>query len=697
MTQPPFDPVAVDVSADARPRLAEIALRRRNLLYVVPGSSSPDQVHTCLYELALLGYRVEDEDVDALAAVDPQSLPDVVAAAKEITGLSKAKKTTLHPDFRATVPGMSDDELMLSAVLHYVYGSAGYQWLPPRPPAEVMQREPLQVRTLRPVRTGNGADITSISEALVASSQPYSDVDAADVRTLSPFVPAAVDVPIRENLAFLAAIRAGGHDWTPFLKTPTDVLRLASELSGGSRSLGENTRFRLRRADRPRVMAALEDVLQRGEWTEHLHDVQRNIERWKRLFRALHPQEYRWAERTNAMRDLVHGSGIDIGPAREHRIEQLVAAGDIDALLPLLAENPGDFARRLHALVRHLPQHRNAIVQAFRAIAPQVAPRVLVQMWNFFNSERMQTMPYRVVLPRRAGSGTSFILNTLSLDEDYSDIVAAVEYGLSGRLAGRSFFFDEPFPSASQRLAIPLGLRSASSGTRTAGRGSRIALGDNRYMRFFLHWRNKPERSVDLDLTAFFASEDGKKERHISYTYLRDEETGAFHSGDLTSAPNGAAEYIQLDIEATKAAGYRYLVLLCYAYSGGPFDTVPEAQIGVMTNRTISAGEDFEASEVIARIDLTAKSNYATVAVIDLERRELVWVDWNTKVHVNAPINTETTRTETQVLLDNVRGNATMSIATYIRLAGGTLLSEPADPSHTLDPFHTEEVLKLLS
>ncbi|GAB3075487.1 TerD family protein [Corynebacterium aquatimens] len=674
-------------------RVAELALRRRNLLYLFPGQSDQATVEKFLGDMALLGYRVEDDQLPLIATADPRSLGVVVDRAREITGFNSAHLPTLNPDFRNTVPGLTESQLYARALAHYFYRGLGIQWLSPAPPEGVLAGTPLENRTPRPVRIATDADIAEIAASLIASSQPFSTTDADDIRALGAFIPQAVDVPIRENLALLAAHRVGGLDWAPLLKTPTDVLRVASELSGGDRSLGINTKFKLRRADRRFVVKLLEPLLS----DENLHYIQAEEERWKRLMRALHPQEYPWAERVNEVRAMVHGPRHAWPKAHEWQIEDAVARRDHETLQALFAANPGDFARRLHALWRAMPADRDWLTAQFRHHAPDVSARVLVQMWNFFNSARSDELPYRVVMPKRSGSQAMYVLNTLAPGEDYTPIIEAIEHGLHGRLAGRRFRIETDMahvvggdPAA--RVTIPLGVRSASSGTRTVGRGTRIPVGDGAELRFFLHWRGQ---FVDLDLTAYFTNEDGSKLNAISYTNLRDDETRSFHSGDITHAPEGAAEYIQLHVASLLAEGYRYVVLNCFSYSRTLFANVEDAQIGILGGANLSTGQDFEASEVVARIDLTTPSFHATPAVVDLARRELIWLDWTVPVSDQVPVNVESTYNEIQLLLDNARHSAYMDVATYLRLAGADITDSP--DAKALDPFHTEAILALLS
>ena len=53
---------------------------------------------------------------------------------------------------------------------------------------------------------------------------------------------------------------------------------------------------------------------------------------------------------------------------------------------------------------------------------------------------------------------------------------------------------------------------------------------------------------------------DWRYVEHISYTNLKSEKYRAAHSGDIVTAPNGACEFIDLDIESVVRYGGRYVV-----------------------------------------------------------------------------------------------------------------------------------------
>ncbi len=62
---------------------------------------------------------------------------------------------------------------------------------------------------------------------------------------------------------------------------------------------------------------------------------------------------------------------------------------------------------------------------------------------------------------------------------------------------------------------------------------------------------------------------------HISYTNLRSAQYKAFHSGDIVSAPKGACEFIDIDIESVLRYGGRYVVSYLNSFTLQPFCNLP--------------------------------------------------------------------------------------------------------------------------
>ena len=83
---------------------------------------------------------------------------------------------------------------------------------------------------------------------------------------------------------------------------------------------------------------------------------------------------------------------------------------------------------------------------------------------------------------------------------------------------------------------------------------------------FFIYWKQHA-RVTDYDLSVQLLDEDFMLAGQVSYTNLSS--AGAVHSGDITEAPDGASEFIDVDLSAVKA---RYVVPTVNVFSGEGFD-----------------------------------------------------------------------------------------------------------------------------
>jgi hypothetical protein len=179
---------------------------------------------------------------------------------------------------------------------------------------------------------------------------------------------------------------------------------------------------------------------------------------------------------------------------------------------------------------------------------------------------------------------------------------------------------------------VPFSQRLASKALRTLVRGSRLPLPAGGTLRFFLWWkegqvRGKPTGRVDIDLSAVMYDERFQYREHISWTNLRSAKYRGAHSGDITSAPDGACEFIDLELDSVLAYGCRYIVASAFAFTAQPFCDLPECFVGWMMRSEPGSGEIFEPSTVVDRVDLAADQRVVVPAIFDLAARQVIWTD----------------------------------------------------------------------
>ena len=90
---------------------------------------------------------------------------------------------------------------------------------------------------------------------------------------------------------------------------------------------------------------------------------------------------------------------------------------------------------------------------------------------------------------------------------------------------------------------------------------------------------------IDVDLSAVTYTSGWNYHSHISYTNLRGNGVRAVHSGDITSAPKGAAEFIDLEMASLREAQVRYVVICLFSYTQQKFSEMPHVFAGWMTRK----------------------------------------------------------------------------------------------------------------
>ena len=721
---------------EATAELNAVTIRRLGAVYVAPPAGGPASscsalrrgtepapqrgsdagVATALTALRALGYRLSASAREALIHPE-QAWALVNAAARLSSGSASAEYRPFYPDFPVQVRTVSEATLLVNAALHYLGDVVGVRILPDYRPSP---REPLpgDDGALTELGLATAQDLERIVAHLAAQATPFSAQDRADLTALRDFGPnAAPRVAVKENLAVLT-VTFPDLDFSASYRTVTDVLRLAVALAGGDVSLAEPCRFpSFSRAQRRRLLGLLDAVGQVQDSRDSAEEMTRRCERWKRLVRHLRPGDYaRRFPRAAALLHQVASGEAEAGFTS--RLEEALARRDVDGALRLLSARPGVFARRLNHLLRLCADDaaRERVVAEFARVAPEVSVPVLVRLWEYFSSPGPDALPWRVVAIKAAtGTKTTLIPSTRRPGPADTAVVRAVEEALRQRKRLGRIAVDQ---GLYEGYTAPVGLRSASPGMRTAGRGTRLPLPEGETIRFFLHWRDLPENPaeasgpagpaaaedrgtrVDLDLSAFFVSEDFTRTEQIAYYNLRS--TAAVHSGDLTSAPDGAAEFIDVTLAEALRQGWRYVVMTVHSFSHHQLSEVPECWAGAMARGADpQSGEVFEASTVMQRLDLVSPTFNATPFVIDLAERRLIW--WDLPVGVGEHQVANLDRSSNRVLahlLDLLEGRR-MPLAHLLGLLADDVVEDPDEAELVFGeggilPWQTERILALL-
>ncbi len=144
--------------------------------------------------------------------------------------------------------------------------------------------------------------------------------------------------------------------------------------------------------------------------------------------------------------------------------------------------------------------------------------------------------------------------------------------------------------------------------------------------RFFLWWKDGEDRT-DIDLSAVLFKADWMRLARLAYFNLREAAFSCYHSGDIVDAPDGACEFIDMNIPVMLAGGVRYVAMCLNSFTSQPYCNLPECFAGWMARRSPCSGEVFEARTVQDKIDLASDTRISISVIFELEDRRVVWAD----------------------------------------------------------------------
>ncbi|MBH3405240.1 TerD family protein [Pseudomonas glycinae] len=609
----------------------ELFLRRRSKVHVPMGTGGATraQVASVVQEIAAFRCVLSEplvEQIGLLSAAELKFwLRDIVRVLRHRSG-AHVHHRPFYPDFPEQVLTASEAELYLNAVMHYHTLR--------RLPATEESRPPLLEGNFISwvIEPGSIPEFESLLEPLVSSHTSLSEEEAADViwfireykSDVFRLLPEVI--PFREIRAQVGGALilhvAGDARVDAFLEqnveTATDVLRLAIALNGGDVSLATaTTRFKAMKRSMRRLLLSLLDRIPNA--TE---DVMRQAERWKRLAEVLHPGDY--ADKyPRALAAITAARRNEAPTSFGSRVETLFAQRDIAELVPVLQSRPGEFARRLDATLRRATEPE-PVLDAFETVAPQVSSPVLLQL--LAQSRAPRPLQLRAFTPKGSFAKVYGI-------KDHRELLAPEVLARAAQICEDALVtrFSTLPPLGScyidpelREYRVPLAQRASSKSLRTLVRGSRLPMPDTRFIRLFLWWKNGRSRT-DIDLSAAFFDANFVFRETVAYYNLRD--FGGYHSGDIVDAPEGASEFIDLDLEVLVEKGIRYVVTSINSFTQQPYCDLPECFAGWMARADTASGEVFEPRTVFDRIDIASDTQICLPFVMDLQERRVIWAD----------------------------------------------------------------------
>jgi hypothetical protein len=441
----------------------------------------------------------------------------------------------------------------------------------------------------------------------------------------------------------------------PLLKSATDVLRLLTVSMGGDEGFCEKL---ARRRSLPRgLRRAVLLTLQSFDARSLVEDMSRYSVRWKGLGEVLHPfEEQKRAPQVAAAFAVLRQTKLKKATPFVQRLRRAAAKvstldtsgrrlrlrgwgslleiafrqQDAPLALTLLAQRPGELMRRHDHLLRTIDEAGPDLSVELEALREdrlgQVSAPVLLTSLAHFRA-RGARLGARIFFPKgNIGRVKSLKDRRRPLPERLTGpLCEQLERELLARAGALPRFSRAVLDVGLGELLVPTREKVASESLVAIPRGSRLPLPAGDSLRLFLRWTEPPGERTDLDLSVAFFDAEWNYLGLCDFTQLSYGNGAAQHSGDFTSAPNGASEFVDLRVEKLRALGVRHAVMCVFSFNAVSFEDLPEGFAGFLT--TPAKGELFDAARVEQRFDLRSEALFVLPMVVDLQARRSLWLD----------------------------------------------------------------------
>lgn len=585
---------------------------------------------------------------DALESINVSWFEEVLPFIKKSLGASK-NYTPFYKNFPTQVMEMSDCELYMNAILHYF--SLG-TW---EPEYELVERgfkfENVKFKT---VKFGTEKDFENIFTTLVSINQSLTEDDKSIVEwfvenNLNNKVNLVMpeSIPFKETLCMLASYKLNAP-----VKTTTDVLRIATYLSGGDISLPslpkvtvdevrenrkawifqnlkdsqvvarEKFKFKkFSRAERKYILSLLEKT------NLDLGEMKLKLGRWLRLGEIVHPGEYKakFPKSFNAFKTLRE----DTASARTYySLVDEAFKSDYKQGVKMLSKRPGEFARKLDWMLR--THDSDFVLNTFNEVSDKVSTKVLWELYNHF-LKRNSSAPRTIMIKGKSSKITQLEnlspMSNLLINKIHNRILEGLKKNFSNLGEMGNVWIDENL----KKVPLPFAMRSVNSSVKTYIRGTRIPFNkDAKVVRPYIHWFDE-NGNEDIDLSAGFYDKNLKAIDHISYTNLKSSNLNSCHSGDVRYKKGACAEYVDIDINRCLNSDVRYVVVQVNNFQGKPMHTMKDCVFGLMEREFPESNSIFVPKTISNAVKLANESSTVNVCIIDLKEKEYIWADLETQ------------------------------------------------------------------
>ena len=644
-----------------------IALRHLNGIHIAKNTTNNVNETLSIEELATLikkfegyGYIFSKELAIAISKEERNVIIDKLKAVIKVIEDFKSDKNYIvfYKNFPDEVINMSEVDLYINQILHYWIG-----YLPSN--NENIIKEDIEPSKLVKARELNLIDdemieklfIDLLSSNVTLSEQYLDDVCVlANTKSIKELENYMEYIQMKETLTTVSSyiLKKEGVLIGNF-KTATDILRLIAKISGDELNNKHIHFAYFSRTELSQLMTKLENL------QNPIPDIKRYSKPWHTFFK-LYAKKINFNKYPKVRKavDMLFGDIFymtERGKINE-QINRLstMSEEDLDNLVKEFTIFYGDYIREILSLLNKAKDNQyEKLLLGLENCVTKVNTRILFQLYDRIINLKAKDK----TVPRLVNSKGKWrrLKESISLsDELLNRVLQIVEDGIKTQLKEKEtlgkVFIDEDY----KNIMLTTSEKDSNVSLRPMTRGSRIKFNPNaEVLRFFVAWKNLDEKTlkelntayskldektlkeltpmysrVDVDLSALTFNEN--LEFNDVVAYYNQKKSGFAFSGDITNAPEGALEYIDvLDLERLKKKGNRYILMQIRSYNGYTFEEINSVYAGVMELTSIEAKEkkNMYSTAITEGFQIVSSERTTNTILVDLKKFEYIWLDMN--------------------------------------------------------------------
>ena len=629
-----------------------IALRHLNGIYIpknidnnVNETLSIEELATLIKKFEGYGYIFSKELAIAISKEERNVIIDKLKSVIKVIENFKSDKdyVVFYKNFPDEVINMSEVELYINQILHYWIG-----YLPSNSENIIKEDvEPSKLVKATELKLIDDEIIEKLFIDLLSSNVTLSEqyLDDVCVLTHSKSVEELENymeyIQMKETLTTLSSyvLRKKGVLIGNF-KTATDILRLIAKISKAELNNKHIHFAYFSRTKLSQLMNKLEDL------KNIMPDINRYSKPWHSFFKLYAKKiNFNKYPKVRKVVDMLFGD-ISYITERGKINEQMkklsiMSEEDLDNFVKKFTIFYGDYVREILSLLNKANENQyEKLLIGLENCVTKVNTRILFQLYDrVINLQEKDNLVPRLVNSKGKWRRLKESIN-LS-DELLNRVLEIVEDGIKIQLKEKEslgkVYIDEDY----KNIMLTTSEKDSNVSLRPMTRGSRIAFNPNaEVLRFFVAWKNLDEKimkefkvkygRVDIDLSALSFDKDFKFKRVVAY--YNQKEMGFAFSGDITDAPQGALEYIDIyDLEKQKKNGTRYILMQIRSYNGYTFKEINSVYAGVMelTSNEAKEKKNMYSTAITQGFQIMSPQITTNTILVDLVKFEYVWLDMN--------------------------------------------------------------------